>query len=380
MRVAIICDVLGKPNNGTSIAAYNLIHHLQSQGHDVRVLCCDQDKKGLPGFTVVPVCNLGKFLNGVLERNGVAVAKKELSVIDDFISDADVVHLLIPFSLSMAGVKEAMRKGIPVSASFHCQAENITAHLGVMNCRWINHIIYRFFWKHLYRYCNVIHYPTQFIRDLFERECGHKTNGYVISNGVNREFFDCIGRESAKKNDKFTIVCSGRYSKEKAQHVLLKAVGRSRHKDEIRVILAGSGPNEAKLKRLAARKKVDVVFRFFNRKELIETLYGANLYVHTAKAEIEAISCTEAIVCGLVPVISNSGRSATKAFALDGNNLFEEGNVKDLTEKIDFWFEHPELIEVYRKKYFSFGQRFHQSECMKQMEAMLYDAAKQRRT
>lgn len=380
MKVAIICDVLGKPNNGTTIAAYNLIRYLREQGHDVRVLCCDQDKNGTPGFTVVPVCNLGKFLNGILERNGVSIAKREVSVIDDFIEGADVVHLLIPLSLAMAAAKAAVKKGIPISASFHCQAENVTAHLGVMNCHFINHIVYKFFWRHLYRYCTVVHYPTQFIRDLFEKECGHKTNGYVISNGVNQEFFDSIGRETEKRNDKFTIVCSGRYSKEKAQHVLIEAVANSKYKDKIRLILAGSGPKEKKLKKLAARKKVDTVFRFFDRKELIDTLYRADLYVHTAKAEIEAISCTEAIVCGLVPVICNSKMSATKAFALDGNNLFEEGNRKDLTNKIEFWYEHPDLKTVYKEKYFAFGQTFNQRECMRRMEDMLYDAAGHRRT
>ena len=45
MKIAIICDVLGKANNGTSIAAMNLIRYMQNAGHDVRVVCCDKDKE-----------------------------------------------------------------------------------------------------------------------------------------------------------------------------------------------------------------------------------------------------------------------------------------------------------------------------------------------
>ena len=38
--------------------------------------------------------------------------------------------------------------------------------------------------------------------------------------------------------------------------------------------------------------------------------------MHSADAEIEAISCIEAFACGNVPIIANSPNSATKQFAL----------------------------------------------------------------
>lgn len=34
MNITIICDVLGEANNGTSLAAFNLIRHLKSKGHN----------------------------------------------------------------------------------------------------------------------------------------------------------------------------------------------------------------------------------------------------------------------------------------------------------------------------------------------------------
>ena len=44
MKITIVCDVLGKENNGNTIAAMNLIRYLREHGHEVRVLCCDQDR------------------------------------------------------------------------------------------------------------------------------------------------------------------------------------------------------------------------------------------------------------------------------------------------------------------------------------------------
>ena len=50
MKICIVADVLGKPNNGTTLACLNLIDHLSSHGHTVNVLCGDDDKKELDGY------------------------------------------------------------------------------------------------------------------------------------------------------------------------------------------------------------------------------------------------------------------------------------------------------------------------------------------
>lgn len=46
MKITIVCDALGNENNGTTIVAMNLIRYLREHGHEVRVLCCDQDRIG----------------------------------------------------------------------------------------------------------------------------------------------------------------------------------------------------------------------------------------------------------------------------------------------------------------------------------------------
>ena len=70
-----------------------------------------------------------------------------------------------------------------VTGGFHAQAENFSSHVfNLMNNKVFNKFIYRRYNKGLYQYCDAVHYPTQFIRDLFENHVG-ATNGYVISNG-----------------------------------------------------------------------------------------------------------------------------------------------------------------------------------------------------
>ena len=198
----------------------------------------------------------------------------------------------------------------------------------------------------------------------------------VISNGVNDVFFAPQGEPHA--NEKFTVFCTGRFSKEKSQQTLIEAVAACDFKDDVKICFAGCGPREKKLRRLAKRKKVDADFRFYSRDELPAALQAADLYVHTALVEIEAISCLEAIACGLVPVICDSPRSATKAFAADEHCLFRAGDRRDLAEKIAYFYHDRDRIAAYRETYRAMKEQFRQEECMLQMEQMLADAAAKR--
>ncbi len=372
MKIVIVCDVLGKPNNGTTLAAYNLIGYLKERGHDVTVVCADRDKRGEAGFVVVPVQNWGP-INLILKKNNVSLAKADKRVLARAIEGADAVHVLMPFPLGIAAAKLAKKEGIPVTASFHAQAENVTAHIACMNNRLANRITYLCFYRLLYRRVDCVHYPTQFIKELFEKQIGRELPCRVISNGVNDVFF--APREERRHSGKFTVLCTGRFSKEKAQHTLIQAVAKGGLKEEVRLLFAGCGPREKKLKRLARRLGVDADFRFYPRSELPAVLRSADLYVHTAVVEIEAISCLEAIAAGLVPIICDSKRSATKNFALDGHCLFRAGDPRDLAGKIAYFLRAPEQIGAYREKYGDFREQFRQEDQMRKMEEMLADVA-----
>ena len=377
MRVTVICDVLGETNNGTVLAAKNLITYLVEQGHTVRIVSPDKDTEGEEGYYVVPPLRLGFVLDKVLEMNGVQPAKADKNILREAIADSDVVHLLVPLPLSWAAVPIALECGVPMTASFHCQAENLTAHLGLMHVKMANKLVYKFYNEKVYQYCTLIHYPTEFIRNDFESTIGETTPGRVISNGVNDIFFEMAKtpREPRDPERKFTIISVGRYSTEKAQQTLLRAVGLSRFKSRIRVILAGLGPKEHKLRKLAEKRGLDCQFGFYeDREELAREIRNADLYVHTAVAELEAISCLEAIVLGAAAVICDSERSATRFFAADERCLYERANPAELRDKIEYFYLHPEEVENYRRIYSERAAAYSQNDCMRQMEIMLEDA------
>ena len=98
MKIAIICEVLGKANNGTSLAAYNLINYLQSQGHDVRVVCSDEDKRGLPGYYIL---QKNKLVSWIIQRNQISVSKFDKAIMEEALDGVEIVHIMIPFFLSL---------------------------------------------------------------------------------------------------------------------------------------------------------------------------------------------------------------------------------------------------------------------------------------
>lgn len=376
MIVTIVCDVLGEENNGTTIAAMNLIRYLKKQGHIVRILCADQNKKGQENCWVVPNMNFGKTLNKYIEKVGVTLAKPVEDIIRDCIKGSDVVHILIPLYLSMNAIKIAKEYDIPMTASFHMQAENLTSYFKLNNVKFINTAVYKIIYKYVYQYVDKIHFPTKFIEEIFEKNIKKTTPGCVISNGVN----DYVKKENIEKpleyQNKIVILTTGRYAREKSQDTLIKAIYHSKYKDKIQLILGGQGIKEKEYRKLAKNLPIQPLFKFYSRTEIIDVLNYADIYVHPAEIELEGISCIEAIACGKLTIVSNSKLSATKEFAVDERCIFKCRKPKDLARVIDYWIDHPEEKKIIEDKYLHSALAFNQEKCMEKMEQMLFDAIK----
>lgn len=377
MIITVICDVLGEENNGTTIACMNLIRHLKSSGHEVRVVCMDKDRAGQEGWYIVPEVDLGPLFNYIIHLNGVSIAKADEEILEAAIANCDAVHTELVFGLSGAAVRIAQKYNKPLTSSFHCQAENVTAHVFLKNCEFLNRTIYRNYYRRIFSRADCVHFPTQFIRDVFEG-CTDKVNGTVISNGVNDRFKYKETEKPEALKDKFVILSVGRLSNEKNHKTLIDAVAKSAHKDDIQVIIAGDGPYKSKVQKQAEKLGVSLEINFYSRDELVNIINYSDLYVHPAEVEIEAIACLEAICCGLVPIIANSKKSATRYFAPGEDNLYDTFDSSELASKIDMWLDDPEK----RKECSLLCRRnagtYDQTSCMNRMEEMIVENCRRR--
>lgn len=376
MKIAIICEVLGKANNGTTIAALNLIDALKSKGHDVRVVCPDEDKRGLPGYYILPKA---KFVNWIFRKNNLNLAKFDEKVVYEAVHDADVAHFMIALFISRKASKYVHSLGIPITGGFHAQSQNFASQVGMLHNKAFNKWAYHWYDNNVFCRAQAIHYPTQFIRDVFENAVGRKTNGYVISNGVNDIFIHNPGEKPDEFKDRYCILFTGRLAKEKSHFTLLKAVKKSKYASRIQLIFAGDGPLYPQItKWAAANLPIQPVIEFFKRDELVRIINYCDLYCHPSEAEIEGIACLEAISCGLVPLIADSPDCATREFALDEHSLFKVNDSDDLARHIDWFIEHPEEKEKMSTRYQEESLRFNQTQCMEKMEQMFLNEIKAR--
>jgi 1,2-diacylglycerol 3-alpha-glucosyltransferase len=370
MTITFICDVLGEENNGCTIATMNVIRSLKAKGHTVRIVCADEDKQGQPGYYIVPKIDFGLF-NGYVAKNGVVPAsKKDEATIREALKGADICHFNFCGVLSSRCVDIAHSMGIPCTASLHTQAENYTNHVGLMNAKWANDAWYHLLYKKLFGKVDAIHYPSQFIRDLFEKKNHFVSNGYVISNGIQKDFRPIPTEKPATLKDKKVIVFTARYSKEKDHKILLKALRYSAYEKDIQLILPGAGPDMKSLQKWGKRLSNPPILGFHSRQEMVAILNYADLYVHPSLIDIEPLSALEAMACGLTPVLSDSKRSSVRYFALDQKNLFRHKSKRDLAAKIDYWLSHPEAKAENRQHYLDYVRQFDFATSMDRMEEM----------
>lgn len=376
MIITLVIDTFNVNNNGTTMSAMRFAAALVSRGHTVRVVACGDQSEVAPGGPemfhvpelVVPIASW------FAHRQGTLFAKPVHEVLVAAIQGADVVHIYQPWPLGRAAERIARRLGVPAIAAFHIQPENITYNIGLGWFPPAAHLVYFLLRVTFYGRFADIHCPSTFIAAQLRRH-GYRARLHVISNGVDGSFRPGPAR-ARSADEPFRILMVGRFSPEKRQDVLIRAVRRSRHAARIQLHLAGHGPREERLRRMASKLPNPAQFGYHSQEELVELIRGCDLYVHASDVEIEGLSCMEAFSCGLVPVISDSRRSATGQFALGPRNLFRAGDPSSLAERIDGWIEDPAALDALSDTYARYGELYTVDRSVKAIERVYAKAGR----
>ena len=365
MKILIVIDQYDNLSNGTTISAKRFVDGLRKAGNEVQIL--STGKNGADKFSL-KTYKFPKIIDKYFKANEMVFAKPDEEVMKNVFQNQDVIHFYMPFRLAKKGVKIAEEMHIPHTTAFHVQPENITYAVGLGTNHHINDTIYTYF-RNYYNKFRHIHCPSNFIANQL-KEHGYTAKLHVISNGIGEEFkFARIEKPEELKN-KIIITMVGRYSPEKRQDVLIDAIKKSKYENKIQLVLAGKGQCLEEYKKKAEELTNKPILKFYPKDDLVNLLSYTDIYVHSADAEIEAISCLEAIACGNVPIISNSNESATVQFAMDEDSLFEHGNSENLAKKIDYFLDNPNILEKKRKEYAEFANRFRIENSVKLMEEM----------
>ena len=382
MNIVFVIDMIGALNNGTTVTAMRTAQILQNHGHKVKFIgYVPNDHTDLSQYDVLMAkeLSLGPF-DQLVHKNGMylsKIKKDDYARIKEFLKDVDVVHMLMPFRLESQIRHIAKAMNIAITSAMHVQPENVSFNIGLGHIGLVNSFIYWFFKRVMYRYTRNVHTPSMMMKEQMELH-HYKNDIFPISNGVSPRFVPTFKEKPEVYKDKFVILMIGRLSGEKRQDLIIKAIGNSKYNDKIQLILCGQGPKKDYLEKLSKKYlKNPCEFKFVNQDELYNIINYTDLYIHASDAESEAIACIEAFSCGKVPVISDSKVSATNHFAKDKRCLFKAGDYKSLQERIDYFYENPEVLKELSPIYSEYGKTFGLDNCVNQLEQMFEKAIKE---
>ena len=352
MKILFVINNFYIPGNGISASGRRTVEALKAIGEDVRVLAGPNPDPNGPQ----PDFPLKEFrfpiFQPIIESSGFSYADGDITVIEEAVRWADVVHLEETFVLQWKAIRIAKKLGKTLTATFHMFPENLIYSLGIgplRNWKWINRTLLRAWRKHIYNECDFVQCPTDAVLDRLRRY-HFKARLDVISNGLVPS--ECLRPQTPPENyldpeRPFEILYIGRLSHEKDQPTLMEAVRYSKYAKRIRLHFAGNGPQSSRYKKMARKLYAEGVFGYepvfsFNTlDELRQMAAKADLCPHCAPIEVEGLSIMEAMQQGACPIIAVSRYSGTSQFALDRRCKFPAGNPEALAQRIDYWLDHP---------------------------------------
>lgn len=398
LKLLFVINNLYTRGNGLSASARRTITLLRERGHDVRVLSSGTTEQAqacnftAPEFTL-PAMRF-PLADAIISAQGYAFAKPKRKVIKQAVDWADVVHLEEPFGLQARTAHVAKHAGKPVLATYHIHPENITATIHLDGLWPLNALLLASWRRRIYALAQVVQCPSDSVHQRLQR-WGLGDKLVTISNGVGlapskpevsakTECSEPSGRQVETKQTPgeaqpegeqiYRLLVVGRFSREKDQATILKAMLHSRYASQIQLVFAGRGPTEKSLRRAASRLVRDGVlkhapsFNFFDAAGLDAQAEQADLYIHAAFIEVEGLSCLEVLRHGVVPVIAHSPLTATSQFALDAHSRFKARDPKALACAIDYWLSDNDRRQTEAQKYLNIGAHYDINDCVSRLE------------
>lgn len=388
MRILLSASDFTNATNWLARCARDFCAGLRARGHEVRVI-----SYGDSSHVDYPLQRLSiPFLDSYISAENFNIARPDRSIFEAALRWAQILYVEDPLPANTELVRVARRFALPIVGSFHVYPENFLAPFPALNKPLFNRILYSLFDYSVYSYCDAIHAPTEAVKERLQA-VGYQSPISAFSNGlpsasiraeksINRgavKVTDSRSRCTCDVNTRFTFVSTGRLVPEKNHEVLLRALAYSRHSHNIDLYLAGSGPLERDLHKLAAPLAAQVHIGFVPHNELIALLDRADIYVHCALVEIEGLAALEAMARACMPILARSEYSSTWRYSLDSRNVFNARNPRQLAALIDYWLEHPLQKTELSARYNSLAHRLDMKHSIDAIEDLLLQTLKNHR-
>lgn len=351
MRVSIFTDSFHPYISGVSIAILQQANALVGRGHEVSIV------RPRPGRREVaePVPDLDpsvRVFDTPLTIPHRAFARLRLACPTFFATwrklrsvRPDVIHVHTEFGTGWEGLALARLHRVPLVGTFHTffAEPEYLKHFPVPNCALTRGMLWRYSVGFFNR-CHTVITPSIAVHDALAGR-GAKCRLQKVSNGIRRP--SLVSDEAIRRRRREmdlegpTFIYVGRVSHEKSIDIVLRAFqGVWRSEPSARLVVVGSGPHEAELRRMAGAMDCGGAVTFTgaipNHRLLSENLFRlGDVFVTASTTENQPVSLLEALSFGL-PLIGPRAKGIPEMI-LDGRNgrLVEPKDVASLEQAME---------------------------------------------
>jgi 1,2-diacylglycerol 3-alpha-glucosyltransferase len=271
--------------------------------------------------------------------------------------DIDLIHAQTPFTMGFNGLLAAKFGRYPLVGHFHTLLNSKSLDTYYPKNKALKKFGAKYLWEYIkffYKSCDITIAPSETIAKMLKRHQIGNIN--IVPNGINLKLFnDRVSGDSFRKElgvaDREKIILSvSRVSKEKKIEVLLKAMKLLINKKEnVRLVVVGSGPAIEEYKQMAVRLGIEHKTKFLGMIDhaSLPRIYAAgDLLCMPSTFETQGIVSLESMATGTPVVGANS--MALKELIQNGKNgeKFKPGDYVACAGKIEKVLNN---YESYRK-------------------------------
>lgn len=337
----ILFVIVGYTIGGSENMIAQIAPRLKKRGYNIRVLAFKgwgpvSNKLKNFGVECIALHGKGRFDLRVLWRYFVYLQKTPPDLIIAFLYRAYIPTRIFSFLLGI---------------------QNISSVRGVWE--WMNPL-QKFLDKITSPLSNVIYSCSKAVTEFLVRDVGIKRENIItIPNGIDVKSFSVKVNRKKKleelgidSNCKIVGTVSRLYEPTKGIKILLEAFNIVQSKINSQLLVVGSGKDEKKLKQMALKLKINVLF-LGERNNVAEILPIMDIFVLPSLSEGSPVVILEAMASGLPVVATDVGGS--REVVLDGKTgyIVKSGNPIKLAEKIKDFLDNDER----RKKFGEEGFR-----------------------
>jgi len=329
VKLAIFSDTFFPQINGVSRVLGKYLDYMDEKGIDYTLLVPEQEG-ALYNGTVI---GFGGVKFPLYPELKIAVPRYKRLKNGLRPLQPDLVHLVTPFSMGLAGIKYAKACNLPIIASYHT---NFDQYLSYYHLPLLARPINRYMkWFHSFSQINFCP-STETLQQLQGLGIG---NLEICPNGVDKSMFSPQYRSNQIRRilsmDEKTpiLLYVGRIAPEKGLNVLIKAVKiLNQSHTQFKLVMVGDGPDRERL----TKANIDnVVFLGYKTGSELQDIYAsADIFVFPSTTETFGNVILEAMSSGLPIVAARAGGVKDNVIDMYNGITFTPDNPMEMTGAI----------------------------------------------